>query len=103
HANRGHFILSYFRFRLRFNSNHVWEHVIMRMKYIELMVGAFMVLGIVAIVTMALRVSGLSGESYGPTYTLKARFENLGGLTERAKVSMGGVTIGRVTKVYLDP
>ncbi|MFY9179327.1 MAG: outer membrane lipid asymmetry maintenance protein MlaD [Venatoribacter sp.] len=75
----------------------------MRMKYIELMVGAFMVLGIVAIVTMALRVSGLSGESYGPTYTLKARFENLGGLTERAKVSMGGVTIGRVTKVYLDP
>lgn len=75
----------------------------MRMKYIELMVGAFMVMGIVAIVAMALRVSGLSGESYGPTYTLKAHFENLGGLTERAKVSMGGVTIGRVTKVYLDP
>ena len=34
---------------------------------------------------------------------MKARFENLGGLTERAKVSMAGVTIGRVSKIYLDP
>ncbi|MDO6805767.1 outer membrane lipid asymmetry maintenance protein MlaD, partial [Wenyingzhuangia sp. 1_MG-2023] len=38
----------------------------------------------------------------GDTYTIKARFENLGGLNERAKVSMAGVTIGRVTRVYLD-
>lgn len=75
----------------------------MRMRYIELSVGAFMVLGIIAMVLMAFRVSGLASQSYGDTYTLKARFENLGGLTERAKVSMAGVTIGRVTRVSLDP
>lgn len=75
----------------------------MRMRYIELAVGVFMVLGMLALIVMAFRVSGLASQSYGDTYTLKARFENLGGLTERAKVSMAGVTIGRVNKIYLDP
>lgn len=74
----------------------------MRMRYIELAVGAFMVMGVIALVLMAFRVSGLTLDDAGETYTVKARFENLGGLTERAKVSMAGVTIGRVTRVYLD-
>lgn len=74
----------------------------MRMRYVELSVGAFMVLGVIALVLMAFRVSGLSMQDRGDTYTIKARFENLGGLTERAKVSMAGVTIGRVSKIYLD-
>lgn len=74
----------------------------MRMRFIELSVGFFMVIGIIALVLMALRVSGLSVNSNQDTYTIKARFENLGGLTERAKVSMAGVTIGRVKKIYLD-
>jgi phospholipid/cholesterol/gamma-HCH transport system substrate-binding protein len=69
---------------------------------IEFSVGVFMVLSIVALVLMALRVSGLSMDDTGDTYTVKAHFENLGGLNERAKVSMAGVTIGRVTKIYLD-
>lgn len=75
----------------------------MRMRFVELTVGTFMVLGMIALVLMALKVSGLSAKGSGDTYTLKARFENLAGLTARAKVSMSGVTIGRVTKVYLDP
>ncbi|MDF1763039.1 MAG: outer membrane lipid asymmetry maintenance protein MlaD [Oleibacter sp.] len=75
----------------------------MRMRYIELAVGGFMILAIVALVLMAFRVSGLAMNTSGETYTIKARFENLGGLTERAKVSMAGVTIGKVTKIYLDP
>ena len=75
----------------------------MRMRYIEISVGAFMVMGMVAIVLMAFRVSGLTMSGSGDTYTIKARFVNLGGLTDKAKVSMSGVTIGRVTKVYLDP
>jgi phospholipid/cholesterol/gamma-HCH transport system substrate-binding protein len=72
------------------------------MRNIELMVGGFMVMGIVALVLMALRVSGLSMDAAGETYTIKARFENLGGLTDRAKVSLAGVTIGRVTNITLD-
>lgn len=74
----------------------------MRMRNVELMVGGFMIMGIVALVLMAFRVSGLTMDAGGETYTLKARFENLGGLTERAKVSMSGVTIGQVSKIYLD-
>ncbi|ASP38751.1 outer membrane lipid asymmetry maintenance protein MlaD [Bacterioplanes sanyensis] len=74
----------------------------MQMRYVELTVGAFMVMGIVALVLMAFRVSGLTQQAAGDTYTIKARFENLAGLNERAKVSMSGVTIGRVTRVYLD-
>ncbi|WP_221797579.1 outer membrane lipid asymmetry maintenance protein MlaD [Oceanobacter mangrovi] len=75
----------------------------MHKRTVEFTVGAFMVMGIVALVLMAFRVSGLSMSDTGDTYTLKAHFENLGGLNERAKVSMAGVTIGRVTKIYLDP
>jgi phospholipid/cholesterol/gamma-HCH transport system substrate-binding protein len=74
----------------------------MQMRNVELTVGAFMIMGIVALVLMAFRVSGLTQQATSDTYTLKARFENLAGLNERAKVSMSGVTIGRVTKVYLD-
>lgn len=73
----------------------------MRMRNIEFMVGGFMVMGIIAMVLMALRVSGLSADAVGETYTIKARFENLGGLTDRAKVSLAGVTIGRVTNITL--
>lgn len=69
---------------------------------VEFSVGVFMVLGMIALVLMALRVSGLSMDDTADTYTVRARFDNLGGLNERAKVSMAGVTIGRVTKIYLD-
>jgi phospholipid/cholesterol/gamma-HCH transport system substrate-binding protein len=74
----------------------------MRTRLMELAVGAFIVMGIIALILMALRVSGLSASDAGEKYTIKAYFENLGGLTERAKVSMSGVTIGRVTRIYLD-
>jgi phospholipid/cholesterol/gamma-HCH transport system substrate-binding protein len=74
----------------------------MQKRSIEFTVGIFMLLGILALVLMAFRVSGLSLSDVGETYTVKARFENLGGLTERSKVSMAGVTIGRVTNIYLD-
>lgn len=74
----------------------------MRTRFMELSVGVFMLLGVAALILMALRVSGISTADTDDKYTVIAYFENLGGLTERAKVSMSGVTIGRVTKVYLD-
>ena len=74
----------------------------MRTRLMELAVGFFMILGIVGLVLMALRVSGISTADAGDKYTVKAYFENLGGLTERARVSMSGVPIGRVTKITLD-
>jgi len=72
------------------------------MRTLELTVGAFMLAGILALVFLALRVSGLSMESSEETYRIKAKFENIGGLTPRAKVTMAGVVIGRVSNIYLD-
>lgn len=72
------------------------------MRYLELTVGSFMIMGVIAIALMAFRVSGISTEAGSGTYSLKARFDNLGGLTERSKVSMAGVTIGKVTDITLD-
>lgn len=74
----------------------------MRMRNLEIFVGAFMVAGFAALVFLAIRVSGLSLDTAEQTYQLKARFENIGGLTVRAKVTMAGVVIGRVSDIYLD-
>ena len=74
------------------------------MKYLkaEIYVGLFMLLGIAAGVILALKVAGLILDSSSQTYTLTARFENIGSLRIRAPVRVGGVTIGRVEKIALD-
>jgi phospholipid/cholesterol/gamma-HCH transport system substrate-binding protein len=74
----------------------------MRVRTLELAVGGFLLIGMLAIVFLAIRVSGLSANSAEDTYRVFAKFENIGGLTVRAKVTMAGVTIGRVTNIYLD-
>jgi phospholipid/cholesterol/gamma-HCH transport system substrate-binding protein len=74
----------------------------MRMRSLELAVGAFLVIGIAALFFLAIKVSGLSDETGKPSYKVYAHFQNIGGLTMRAKVTMAGVTIGRVTNIELD-
>lgn len=74
----------------------------MRMRNIELAVGAFMLLGVLALAVLAFQVSGLSHSQQRKSYTLTARFDNISGLTERAKVSSAGVVIGNVTDIRLD-
>ncbi|MGB0204214.1 MAG: outer membrane lipid asymmetry maintenance protein MlaD [Neptuniibacter sp.] len=74
----------------------------MRMRIMEISVGAFILAGIMALVGLALNVSGLSMSSSDDTYTVYARFENIGGLTSRSKVTMSGVLIGHVTNIDLD-
>ena len=74
----------------------------MRTRTLELTVGAFMLAGVLALVFLALQVSGLSANNSEETYRVKAKFENIGGLTPRAKVTMAGVVIGRVSTIYLD-
>ena len=74
----------------------------MRMRTIEIAVGAFMLAGILALTFLAFRVSGFAFNQQGKTYHVVARFKDIGGLTLRAKVSMSGVTIGRVTGIRVD-
>jgi phospholipid/cholesterol/gamma-HCH transport system substrate-binding protein len=68
----------------------------------DLVVGLFMVAGIAALLFLALQVSGLSPKSSGDSYTLYANFNDAGGLTSRARVSMAGVTIGSIRDVTLN-
>jgi len=69
---------------------------------IEIMVGLFVVLGIVGVVFLALKAANLGSFSSGDTYTLLARFDNIGGLKVRAPVRSAGVTVGRVASITLD-
>ena|SRR6056297_372177 len=68
----------------------------------DLLVGLFMVAGIAALLFLALQVSGLSPKSSGDSYTLYANFNDAGGLTPRARVSMAGVTIGSIREITLN-
>jgi|SRR5690606_31537160 len=65
-------------------------------------VGLFVLLGIVALVFLALRAGNLSSFSFAPTYQVQARFENIGGLKARAPVKSSGVVVGRVTSIEFD-
>ncbi len=68
----------------------------------EILVGAFMAAGLVALFFLAMRVSNLSAASAGPGYSLTARFDNIGSLKVRAPVSMAGVRLGRVDAIDFD-
>lgn len=74
----------------------------MRMRTVEISVGGFMIAGILALIVLALKVSGLSLNTDHETYRVHAMFDNTGALKPRAKIAMAGVTIGKVTKVSLD-
>ena len=74
----------------------------MQNRTLEIGVGLFLLAGILALLLLALRVSGLSPTSTTDTYKLYAYFDNIAGLTVRAKVTMAGVTIGKVTAIDLD-
>lgn len=71
-------------------------------QHLELMVGAFMALGLVALFFVAMKVSNLSLSAGGDGYALTARFANVGSLKVRAPVTMAGVRIGRVEGVRFD-
>jgi phospholipid/cholesterol/gamma-HCH transport system substrate-binding protein len=73
-----------------------------RMRTIEILVGAFMAAGFVALFFLAMKVSNLSASTVGEGYRLIARFDNVGSLKVRAPVTMAGVRIGRVQSIGFD-
>jgi len=76
----------------------------MNKKSTEIAVGLFVVLGLLALLFLALKAANLASfTSGGDTYTVQARFDNIGGLKNRAPVRSAGVNVGRVTGVVLDP
>jgi phospholipid/cholesterol/gamma-HCH transport system substrate-binding protein len=73
-----------------------------RMRMIEVLVGAFMAAGFVALFFLSMKVSNLSTAGAVDGYRLVARFENVGSLKVRAPVTMAGVRIGRVEDIRFD-
>jgi phospholipid/cholesterol/gamma-HCH transport system substrate-binding protein len=69
----------------------------------ETLVGLFVLLGLAALLFLALKAANLTSFSTESTYPLSARFDNIGGLKVRAPVRSAGVTVGRVTAITLDP
>ena len=73
----------------------------MQRKSIEIWVGVFMLIGMASLAMLALKVSGSAGTG-GDIYRINARFQNVGGLSEKAPVMVGGVRIGRVAEISID-
>ncbi len=71
-------------------------------KKVEVLVGALFVMATLALIFLALNVSNFSKLSSGKGYKVTAQFNNIGGLSTKAKVTMSGVTIGRVTDISYD-
>ena len=75
----------------------------MAKKSIETLVGLFVLLGMLALLFVALKAANLSSFGSQDSYTVSARFDNIGGLKARAPVRAAGVVVGRVTAISLDP
>jgi phospholipid/cholesterol/gamma-HCH transport system substrate-binding protein len=72
-------------------------------KMTEVLVGLFMLLGIIALVFLALKVSGLTGYSDNQGYyKVTADFDNVGSLKVRSPVMVAGVSVGEVASIRLN-
>ena len=74
----------------------------MNQRRIDFWVGILVVLGAAALLFLALKAGNLLQLNWGPTYTVTARFDNIGGLKPDAPVKSAGVVVGRVTSITFD-
>ena len=74
----------------------------MQRQFIEIIVGLFVIAGVVALLFLSLKVSNLNSVAVTDPYQVNARFDNIGSLKVRAPVTMAGVKIGRVNEIRLD-
>ncbi|MDI1363025.1 outer membrane lipid asymmetry maintenance protein MlaD [Methylotenera sp.] len=66
---------------------------------IDLWVGVFVALGVVALLGLAMKVGNLTSGKIGETYSVTAAFENVGSLKPHAPVKSAGVAVGRVDSI----
>lgn len=72
-------------------------------RYLHISVGLFMLSGVLALLIMALKVSGAVEFTPRQAYQVTADFTDIGGLRVRAPVTVSGVRIGEVTRIDLQP
>ena len=74
----------------------------MRKSAIDIWVGIFVAIGLLAALFLALKVGNMNAVSFAPTYKISARFDNIGGLKPRAPVKSAGVVVGRIANISFD-
>ncbi len=68
----------------------------------DVWVGLFVLIGAVAILFLALQSANLLSLSFQKTYTVTAKFDNVGGVKPKAAVRSAGVVVGRVENIVFD-
>jgi phospholipid/cholesterol/gamma-HCH transport system substrate-binding protein len=74
----------------------------MKRTTVDLWVGVFAAAGVIALLTLALKVGNASSVSAADGYNVFAEFDNIGGLKPRAPVKSAGVVVGRVEAIGFD-
>ncbi len=74
----------------------------MQRSKLDVWVGLFVLLGAAAILFLALKSANLLSLNFQSTYSVSARFDNIGGLKRQAAVKSAGVVVGRVESVTFD-
>ena len=69
----------------------------------EIWVGVFLLVALLAALFVCLKAANVTSLRTEPTYRLYATFDNIGGLKARSPVRIGGVVVGRVADITLDP
>jgi phospholipid/cholesterol/gamma-HCH transport system substrate-binding protein len=70
---------------------------------IEFAVGAFLLLALASLLVLAIASTNGKWGFGGDSYALKARFTTIGALRPNAPVKIGGVAVGQVAQIELDP
>ena len=60
-----------------------------------------MIVGLISVLVLALKISGLTKGSATDYYRVSAEFDNIGSLKERAPVRIAGVKVGQIEKIEL--
>ena len=68
----------------------------------DVWVGLFVMLGVLAVVFLALQAANLLNLNFQSGYRITARFDNIGGLKPKAAVRSAGVVVGRVESIVFD-
>lgn len=74
----------------------------MKKQSLDIWVGLFVALGLLALLFLALKAGNMSAFTFEPTYQVSAKFDNIGGLKPRAPVKSAGVVVGRVAEIRFD-
>src|SRR5437868_3783746 len=72
-----------------------------RRQTLEITVGLFVLAGLLSLLVLAFKVSGLTSLSCERGYDISAEFSNIGDLKVRAPVTIAGVKVGEVTAIAL--